>query len=244
MGAPIRHYDTLDSTNDEARLLAEAGKSGPLWVVADKQTGGRGRRGRAWVSEPGNLFASLLLRPDCPASELSGLVFAAALAVQNTVRNSLAGESKVRCKWPNDVLVDGAKVAGILLESSSSPSGMLDWVIVGIGINVENAPREDVLYSATSLAEKGSSESVEKVMSRLADRFAFWYNIWCENGTEEILSTWLDEAGGVGESVTVRFDDEELNGTFETITDDGTMILRLADGSARNIVAGDVFPVG
>ena len=147
----IRKYENLDSTNEEARRLAEAGEAGPLWIVACEQSAGRGRRGREWVSSRGNLFATLLLRPGRAADVCAQLSFVAALATGDAVA-SFAPSARIALKWPNDVLLDGHKVAGILLESAGSAGGCaVEWLAVGIGMNLANYPAGTDM-PATSLA--------------------------------------------------------------------------------------------
>ena len=140
-GYVLKALDEIDSTNEEARRLAAAGAAAGTVVWAKRQTAGRGRRGRSWISEPGNLFTSLILRPHVPPARAAELTFVASLAVAQAVAGFLPG--RIICtKWPNDVLVDGGKIAGILIESAAGTSGKVDWLVVGIGINVAHHPND------------------------------------------------------------------------------------------------------
>jgi len=235
----IRKYDVLDSTNEEARRLAEAGEAGPLWIIAREQSAGRGRRGREWVSSRGNLFATLLLRPNRPPDQCAQLSFVAALAVGDAVA-SYAPTARIALKWPNDVLLDGKKVAGMLLESSGAKA-RVDWLAVGIGINLATFP-EGVEYPATSLAAAtGRAPDAEDALARLAGRWDAWYETWMNNGFQPIRDAWLARASGLGERVHTRLANREVQGVFEGLADDGALILREPGGKQTRIAAGEVF---
>ncbi len=239
--ANIRRYDSLDSTNEEARRLAEAGEAGPLWIIAREQTAGRGRRGREWVSARGNLFATLLLRPQKPADVCAQLSFAAALAAGDVVA-SFAPTSRVALKWPNDVLLDGRKVAGILLESSGGGQArMIEWLAVGTGINLADHP-DGTDMPATSLASAiGRAPDADEALALLAARWAAWYEAWMNNGFAPIRDAWLARATGLGERVRARLGTRDVQGVFEDLAQDGALLLREANGKQVRISAGEVF---
>lgn len=235
----IRKYETLDSTNEEARRLAEAGEAGPLWIAAREQTSGRGRRGREWVSQRGNLFATLLLRPQRPPDQCAQLSFVAALAVGDVVAG-FAPSARVALKWPNDVLLDGKKVAGMLLESSGAKA-RVDWLAVGIGINLASFP-DRVEFPATSLAAvTGRTPDADNALSRLAGRWYAWYETWMNSGFQPIRDGWLARASGLGERVNARLAGREVQGVFEGLAEDGALIMREAGGKQTRIAAGEVF---
>lgn len=239
-------FAEIDSTNEEIRRQAEAGAAEGLVVVARRQTAGRGRRGRAWDSPEGNLFVSLLLRPNRPAPEAATLSFLVSLAVAEAVLDAAPGlAGRVSCKWPNDVLLDGAKLSGILLESRTAQArpGHLDHLIVGIGINLIWHP-PDTPYPATHLAAHGLSETPETFLPRLLARFGHWYQAWQQQGFAPVRQAWLGLAQGIGKPVIVRLAQEELHGRFVALDDGGALILEFADGARRAITAGDVFPAG
>lgn len=235
----LRIYDVLDSTNEEARRLAEAGEAGPLWIVAREQTSGRGRRGREWVSRAGNLFATLLLRPQRPPDQCAQLSFVAALAVGDVVAG-YAPNARVALKWPNDVLLDGKKVAGMLLESSGAKARM-DWLAVGIGINLANFP-DGVEFPATSLAAlTGRAPDAGDSAAKLAARWDAWYETWMNSGFAPIRDAWLARASGLGERVHARLAGREVQGVFEGLAEDGALIMRESSGKQTRIAAGEVF---
>ena len=234
------HFATIDSTNEEARRLAERGEPGPVWIQADVQTAGRGRRGRAWDSPTGNLAATLFLRPDKAPSECAQLSFVAALAVSDALA-LLAPGIEVKLKWPNDVLANGRKVAGILLESSSAGSEKASWLAVGIGVNLACFP-EETEFPATSLVALGAkAPSTDHALTALAAAFAKWYEAWCERGFFSIRDGWLTRAAGLGTRIRARLQNEEISGVFEGIDDHGALILRPNESRVRVIAAGDVF---
>jgi BirA family biotin operon repressor/biotin-[acetyl-CoA-carboxylase] ligase len=231
-------FEELDSTNSEARRRAEAGETGPLWISAARQTAGRGRRGRVWTSGEGNLAATLLLRPQVPASIIGQLSFVAALAAAETA-NHFAPSAAITVKWPNDVLAEGKKLAGLLLESGPAPEG--SWLAVGIGVNLASFP-EGTEFPATSLAQLGiAPPSSEEALSVLAARFAHWYDAWMKDGFEIARAAWLARASGLGSPVRARLANHETrNGVFEGIDEGGALLLN-EQGHVRAIAAGEVF---
>jgi BirA family biotin operon repressor/biotin-[acetyl-CoA-carboxylase] ligase len=228
----IRHGE-IDSTNSEARRLAQGGETGPVWITADRQTAGRGRRGRVWDSGSGNLAATLLLRPPADFAQLS---FAAALAVADTVAH-FAPATPIAVKWPNDVLADGRKLAGILLESGQDAQGT--WLAIGIGINLASHP-DGTEFPATSLATFVTPPSPEEALSVLAARVAHWYDAWMEQGFETVRAAWLARAGGLGGPIRARLPHETRHGVFEGIDASGALLLNEL-GTVRAITAGEVF---
>jgi BirA family biotin operon repressor/biotin-[acetyl-CoA-carboxylase] ligase len=238
-GYALKHFESIDSTNEEAKRLAASGESGPVWIVADRQTAGRGRRGRHWESPSGNLAATLFLRPDKPANTCAQLSFVAALAASDVVAR-LARGVDVRVKWPNDVLANDRKIAGILLESAGGGE-RLDWLAVGIGINLAHFP-PDTEFPATSLAALGSAEVSPKDACRhLAAAWSEWYDVWRNDGFVRIRDIWLSRAARLGTRIRARLASEETSGVFEGIDEDGALILRESLGRTRVIAAGEVF---
>jgi len=226
-------FEELDSTNSEARRRAEAGERGPLWISAVRQTAGRGRRGRAWTSGEGNLAATLLLRPEAPRSVTGQLSFAAALAAAEMVSH-FAPDAVIQVKWPNDVLAEGRKIAGLLLE------GGPDWLAIGIGVNLASFP-EGTEFPATSLAQLGiAPPSSEDALTILAARFAHWYDAWMRDGFEIVRAAWLARASGLGSPIRARLPNETRSGVFEGIDESGALLLN-EGASVRAIAAGEVF---
>jgi BirA family transcriptional regulator, biotin operon repressor / biotin---[acetyl-CoA-carboxylase] ligase len=236
-GFHLRHYPTIGSTNDEAKALARGGAADGTLVWADEQTAGRGRRGRIWRSPPGNLYLSLVLRPDAAPSRAAQLGFVAALGLGD----ALAPALRLRYKWPNDLLADGKKLAGILLESETSTRDSVDFVVVGIGVNIVSAP-EDVEFPATSLSAHAIAHvTPPMLLDGFVGHFALWARRWRAEGFAPVRAAWLAAASGLGESVSVRLERSTLSGRFHDLDDDGALVLDAAEGR-RRIAAGDVFP--
>ena len=240
VGYALKEYPSLDSTNEEARRLAAAGAPAPLWIRAGVQTAGRGRRGRAWEAPAGNLAATLLLRPDRPAAECAQLSFVAAIAAAEAVAQ-FAPRAELRVKWPNDVLADGRKIVGILLESASGAGAQPQWLAIGIGINLAQFP-EGVETPAISVAALGEMAPAPRdALLCLAASFAKWYEVWRTQGFSPIRDAWLARAAHLGGRIRVRLAKEETSGVFEGIDESGALILREAGGKLRTVAAGEVF---
>lgn len=241
---PVRRFAEIDSTNEEARRLGEAGEPGPLWIVAEVQTAGRGRRGRSWVSPTGNFMGTLFLRPHCGPRQAGELSFVAAVAVHDAVESLLPPHLRpgLKLKWPNDLLHDKAKLAGILLESSGIAGAEVAWVAIGMGLNLAHHP-EGLEYPATSLAAMGAGTVTPgEALEALARSFDSWLTIWRGvQGFAAIREAWLKRAQGLGDPVTVRLSDGTYDGTFEGLAPDGTLQLRMPGGELRLVSAGDVF---
>lgn len=243
-GYILRAFAELDSTNEEARRLGEAGTPGPIWITAERQTAGRGRRGRSWVSPTGNLMATLLLRPEVGARKAAELSFVAAVALHDAVDALLPPplQPGLRLKWPNDLLHDGRKLAGILLESSGVAGGELAWLAIGIGVNLAHHP-DEVEFPATSLAALGVPDvTPENALEHLAAAFDRRFRQWREvEGFAAIREAWLARAAGLGGPIWVRLADETFQGVFTGLAPDGALEVRLASGETRLVAAGDVF---
>ncbi|HHN67613.1 MAG TPA: biotin--[acetyl-CoA-carboxylase] ligase, partial [Thermopetrobacter sp.] len=208
-------HDAIDSTQDEARRLLAAGEAGPVWIMAHAQTAGRGRGGRRWVSPPGNLHLSLLMRPGVEARRWPELSLLAALAAHKALARLCvwAGRDDVRdalrLKWPNDVLLHGRKLAGLVLE------GVDDAVIIGWGVNLAHAPPDDaVRWPATALCDTGVTATPEQLFPVLRETFRRWHEVWRDFGFANTRKAWLKRAWGLGERLTMRVGDETLTGTF------------------------------
>jgi BirA family transcriptional regulator, biotin operon repressor / biotin---[acetyl-CoA-carboxylase] ligase len=229
------------STNTEAFNRALAGEPGPLWVMARRQTQGRGRSGRRWASETGNLYASLLQRLSCPQSVVHQLsLLAGVAAVEAIAAAAGAPVAGLRLKWPNDVLIGEAKCAGILPESQMWRGGSEAVVVIGIGINLASHPT-GLGRAVTHLAAHGVSLAPETMLGFLADSIARWLAAW-DGGTgfPRVRAAWLGYAGAVGESLTVDTGRERIAGTFLGLDDSGALLMRDAQGQPRKLTFGDV----
>jgi BirA family transcriptional regulator, biotin operon repressor / biotin---[acetyl-CoA-carboxylase] ligase len=231
--------DTIDSTNAEALRRARGGERGPLWIVARRQSAGRGRRGRPWISPPGNLYASLLLTDPAPAAAAPQLGFVAGLALHDAAAAAASLAPRLALKWPNDLLCAGRKIAGILVEGEGNPV----TAVIGIGVNCCAHP-VDAEYPATDFAAQGADVAAMALFDRLAAAMAQRLCQW-RGGSDfaAIRIAWLDRAAGRGEPVRVRLPDHETAGIFEAIDTSGRLILRRADGTLEAIAAGEVFPL-
>lgn len=229
------------STNAEALDRARAGERGPLWITAAEQTAGRGRSGRRWLSPPGNLYATLLLSEPSAPAQAPQLAFVAALALHDAVgRCAPALGSGLTLKWPNDLLLAGGKLAGILIESDNVPGF---HVAIGIGVNCITHP-EDASYPATDLSAAGASVAPEALFAALADAMRHRLAQWARGeGFAAIRADWLARAAGLGQEISVRLSDREFSGRFDGLDELGRLLLTQA-GSRTVVTAGDVFGLG
>ncbi len=214
-----------------------------MWLLARRQTAGRGRRGRAWTAGQGNLTATLLLTLDNPPAEAAQLAFVAALAVGEMI-DAYVSPGVAGFKWPNDILLMGRKAAGMLIESDPAPAGGL-WQAVGIGVNLVDFPT-DLERPATALAEHLRPDLVrppsqDDALERLSTAFAQALRIWLAEGFAPIRQAWLARAVGMGGPCTARLPHETVDGLAEGLDADGALLLRLPSGPLRRITAGDVF---
>jgi BirA family biotin operon repressor/biotin-[acetyl-CoA-carboxylase] ligase len=233
-------HERIASTSDEAKRLAAGGAPAGTLVWARVQTAGRGRQGRQWVSPAGNFYASLILRPSVPVATAAQLGFVAALALADACL-AFAPGAAISLKWPNDVLLNERKLAGLLLESQSRGDGMLDWLVLGIGINLATYPVE-VEYPATALAASGADVDAEAMLGALAQSFLAWYERWREGvGFATIRAEWLARARGLNQPIRVRLAGETRAGVFAGLDSDGALLLDTGTGRQR-IAAGEVFP--
>ena len=228
--------DSVGSTSDEAKALAAAGASHGTLVWALEQTAGRGRLDRHWQSPRGNLYTSCILRPGVTPARAAEVGFVAALAVAETVRALLPAAVSVALKWPNDVLVDGGKIAGILLESAIGQTGQVQHVVAGIGVNVGFAPElPEMRYRGSALG--GSVETaLEKLTAALAARLAEWRR----EGFATVRAAWLAKAGPLGAEVDVKLGDGLVRGRFAGLDREGALLLDTASGP-RKIVSGELL---
>ncbi|MFZ2099350.1 MAG: biotin--[acetyl-CoA-carboxylase] ligase [Oricola sp.] len=232
---------SVGSTNAEAMALASDGDAGNLWITAAEQLSGRGRRGRDWSSPPGNLYASALLIDPAPPERLGTLPLVAAVAVHDAISASgLPDDARLAIKWPNDILLNGAKCCGMLLESQNLRDGRLA-VVIGCGVNIASFP-DPGLYRATALAREGIAATPATLFAHLARAFDRAIALWdCGRGIGAIRERWLANARGLGETITVNLATSRVEGLFEGIDADGTLLLRTGEGILRPISAGDLF---
>lgn len=237
----VVYYSVLDSTNDEAKRLAEEGCADFTVVTAFEQRLGRGRRGRLWLSVPGNLYLSLVLRPALTGMDAARLSFVAAIAVAQTLQAYVKRGTQIGLKWPNDVLVNGMKISGILLETQSAVNQNVDWVVVGIGVNLVGAP-QNIDYLATALAEYSVVPiDREGVIETLLRNFDEAYSVFLRDGFLPIRDIWSKLAIGIDQRVTVRHKERPLQGIFRGLDQYGALLLDCGDDGLTRITAGEIF---
>lgn len=238
-GYRLEVYESLASTNDTAMERAQAGDSGRLWIVAEAQTGGRGRHGRVWQSPPGNLYATLLLIDPAPVARNAELGFVAGAALASAVA-TLVADGAFAIKWPNDLVAAGAKFSGLLLEARQLPGGHLAAAI-GFGVNCAWHPR-DLPYATTDLSMIAARPvRPQDVLAPLSRAVARLLTVWNQGvGFARIRRLWLDVAAGLGDPVRVETGTKSHHGVFDTIDDRGRLVLRTNHGPIA-IDAGDVF---
>lgn len=241
-GYRLASFETIGSTNAEALARVRAGERGPLWLVTDRQTAGKGRRQRQWLSPPGNLAASVIERLEVPAASAATLGFAAGLAIEAALRQMSAGQTgdavSFQLKWPNDIIAGGNKLAGILIETMPTPEGLA--VVTGIGVNITAAP-EGTPYPATSLAALGVATDAVPLFAALSDAWAEFFALWDGGrGFTAIRALWLARAAGLGGAIRVRNGETLVEGDFETIDETGGLVLS-REGQRSVISAGDVY---
>lgn len=240
-GWSVVTLETVGSTNDEAMARAAAGAPEGTVIRALRQEAGRGRRGRGWDSPPGNVYSSSILRPSVPPVEAAQLSLVAALAISDMVTPLIDASRRVTIKWPNDVLVDDAKISGILLESAAGEGGLSSHVVVGVGINVASAPPA-TRYGATCLEVLGSMATTNAVFAAYVGALAERYGQWRDGGFAATRVEWLRRAAWLDRDIEVSLGDTVLRGRFADLDEQGALLLQTADGGVRRITAGDIFP--
>jgi BirA family transcriptional regulator, biotin operon repressor / biotin---[acetyl-CoA-carboxylase] ligase len=235
--AAIRTVAETGSTNDDLASLAREGAPEGVWLRAGRQSGGRGRQGRGWHSPPGNLYASTLvrLRPGDPPAATLALV--AAVALQEVASSFAVAGVAIEIKWPNDLLVAGAKLSGILLERID------DAIVIGFGVNLADHP-DELARPAINMGMLGGAPDPERFLKVLAPSFERWVERWRGEGLEPVRRSWLASAHPIGTQLSTHLPSgARVDGRFDGLDDSGALKLKLADGSVRLIHAGDVFLV-
>ncbi len=240
-GFRLLELGAVTSTNDVARELADAGEPSGLFVRAERQTRGRGRLGRSWQSPAGNLYTTLLLRPRRPLAEIATLSLVTALALAEAVGTLSDGRARPRLKWPNDLLLDGAKVAGILLEATADGRGGCLWLLIGIGVNIAASPGAAVPYPTTHLQRAGLPElTPRQLLPALAAQLGQRLDDWERAGFAALRQGWLDRAAGLGSAAEVKLGDRVVRGRLRDVDAGGALHLELPDGSVERFAAGEI----
>lgn len=233
----IVYLEAVGSTNDHAKQLARNGAVEGTTVTAARQTAGRGRQSNQWTSEPGNLYMTLILRPDVRASDSGQLSFLAAVALADTVAAVLPDQA-VTLKWPNDLLLNGQKAAGILLETEAVAGKKLDWLVMGIGLNIAHAPD-----GAACLNALGAGVTAQEMLGVLRGRIFDLYAEWQRAGFAPIRDAWLARAAHIGQEINVRLPKENFRATFMGIDATGALHVTMPDGQERHIASGEVYTI-
>ncbi len=246
MDCRLVHLAETASTNAEAMRLGLMGEASGLWVLADLQTAGRGRSGRAWTSAPGNLHASLLTRLTAPAPKANELALVAGVALFDAIRASgvLPDDAALRLKWPNDVLIAAEKVGGILIESSAQAGSAALLAVTGIGLNLTSEPK-GLDRPVAHLARFGETIQPLEMLAFLAASMQNWLTVWNEGpGFHAVRAAWLERGGRLGEHLRVNTGQGTVAGTFGGLGPDGSLLIVDANGEQRAVTHGDVSLVG
>lgn len=237
----LNDYAVVGSTNDEAKALLVKGWGEGTVVRAERQTAGRGRLGRQWISEVGNLYCSIILGPQCPLNQVSQLSFVIAIAVGNTIIPYLTEPDLLSYKWPNDLLLQKAKVAGILIETESQGAQLAEACVVGIGLNLNMVP-EHSAYPVTAL--KNHSElplDRDVVFSELLTQIANQYWIWQKEGFNPIRKAWLERAHGLGQELLITVGKSKVHGQFMGLSPEGALLLKEENGFVHTLMSAEVL---
>jgi BirA family biotin operon repressor/biotin-[acetyl-CoA-carboxylase] ligase len=245
-GAPVETFDEIDSTILEARRRAEFGDYGPVWLVARRQNAGRGRRGRTWASPPGNLYVTYLGRTGRAPGEIALLGFAAGLAIAEALDEAFgaaSGAPRARLKWPNDVLVEGGKISGIMLDSGASQGGVPGghWFALGFGVNVVSAP-QGIDQKTASLRDFAAHVDAATLFADIRPRLERWAARLEAEGFAPLRDAWTRRAHGLDAPAEVRFGEETISGVLKGLSVRGELEIMTSAGP-RVVAAGDVhFP--
>jgi len=236
-------HESLPSTSSRGLAQAHAGDPGGLWITAGEQTAGRGRRGRGWTTGGGNLAASLLLIDPAEPPLAATISFVAGVALHQAAVDCLGPgiADRLKLKWPNDLLLDQQKLAGILVEGEKLQSGRFA-VVVGIGVNCVSHPESGTTHAAGDFLSLGAPVEAEALFMALARRMANELMVWDRGrGFSQTRAAWLSRAGGIGETIRVNLADRALDGRFDSLDAEGRLVLRRADGGRETVSAGDLF---
>jgi BirA family biotin operon repressor/biotin-[acetyl-CoA-carboxylase] ligase len=235
----LRSYPSIDSTSDLCAKLAAAGEPEGLAIMALRQTAGRGSRGRDWQSPVGNLYISALLRPPGMLAEGGRWALLAAVALSDALAGLLPDPGLIALKWPNDVLLDGRKVAGILLDASAAPSGAIEWLVIGCGVNLAHAPEVPGRRTAC-IAEFAPPPTPKAAAQALLARLAHWRSVRALDGFAPVRAAWLARAQPVGTRVQLAYNGRLLGGTFAGLADDGCLLLATG-GRVEAFATGEIL---
>jgi BirA family biotin operon repressor/biotin-[acetyl-CoA-carboxylase] ligase len=236
----LEYHEVLESTSTLLKQRAEAGAAEGLAIQALRQSAGRGRQGRGWDSPAGNLYISVLLRPAVPLREAPQWSFVAAVALADTIKTLLPEAAKLTLKWPNDLLLDGAKAAGILVETGVVPSHTLDWICIGMGVNIATKPSLPDRATACLAEYLPDPPAPEVLAARLLQNLAHWHDLRLAQGFAPIRDAWLRHAPAMGAPVSVKRDGALIEGNFAGLSPEGGLLLAKAN-EVQLILAGEII---
>ena len=240
-GFTVHRLSRVDSTNTQASRLAEDGAPDGTLVVAEAQTGGRGRHGRAWQSPPGNFYGSLLLRPQVRLADAASLSLVIGLAAREAVEAVAGHGLGITVKWPNDLVIDGCKLAGILLEGSAAADGRCEWLVAGLGVNLVWHPGL-LDYPSTSLVAEGAEDvPVDRFLDAYIASLARHLPLWRRDGFAPFRDLWLAHAAGIGRQVTLRVGEAVHRGLLADLDAAGSILIETPAGCLLRFTAGELF---
>lgn len=241
LGYRLYTFDVVTSTMDEAHQLAQQGEPEKTLVVAGRQTKGRGRRGRPWISAPGNLHLSLIFRPKGTLDLCTPFSFILCLAIGHSLHKILPPSLPVFYKWPNDIVVSGAKIGGVLLEAeTTTTTGAVKWLIGGVGVNVVDAPKE-CPFPTISLKDMGINIKSKDLLLPFCLELQSLLTLWRSEGFSAIRALWLKQAYGLDTPLVVQGVHQIIKGVFSDLDTDGSLILKTASGEKKKILTGDIM---
>lgn len=236
-GLNLIELQTVGSTNDYAKQLAKNAYPAGTVVWAHEQTAGRGRQGNTWESYAGNLFMSMILRPNASMAQMGQLSFLVAVAVAKVLEKVVSEQYQIRLKWPNDIFLNGKKLGGILIETETMGVRSVPWAVVGIGINVVKAPEGAACLSDAKVQKTEAGHLLEAIVKEIN----FMLKHWEEKGFDQIREAWLKKAWKLDQEISVRLPKEEIKGVFLGLDTQGSLRLKMQDGNERLINSGEVF---
>ena len=236
----LEYHEVLQSTSSLVKQRAEAGEAEGLAIQAQRQSAGRGRQGRGWESPAGNLYLSVLLRPDVPLREAPQWSFVAAVALAETLKPLLPEAAEIKLKWPNDLMLQGAKAAGILVETGVAAGNALDWICIGIGVNINSKPELPDRATARLAEFLPTPPGPEALAQSLLESLAHWHGVRLQQGFAPIRAAWLKHAPAIGKPVSVKRDGALLDGAFAGLSPEGGLLLAKND-EVQLILAGEVI---
>ena len=226
--------ETIDSTNTYAKDEATKGTESGTVIFSHEQTNGRGRLGNKWISNKGNLFMSVILRPKVELKDIWQLSFITSLAIYNALKDIVPKTETINLKWPNDVLINSSKISGILLETE----GSADWIVVGIGLNVKVAPENSISLSRMAIKNIDAEKMRDLIYAELESLVTKWET----DGFEFVRKEWLKHAYKLGKEVKARINNNKvIIGVFKGVDENGSLELKISDGSIKKINSGEVF---